>query len=500
METYKKLAKPVAIVAAIIVAAIVAASLMVSAKYIKAKGTVYIAQSGLNVVIIPWGGLRYEIKGQLQYSTSSLDGTIAAALIGEGDYARSGHTLYYITDTPKRIASGIGNYSMSASGNAIAYYKNPSGNRNDPRSPTAKAEFWLYSRGVNRRLTYDFSVSNYRSSAISPDGTAVAYTIYDGGSYKGMIWYGKASEIGRDMFPFAISNNAEYVYYAEDGSFYVQNGTDKRSRELLGKGESIGYVHGNRDLTQIAYSIEAKAYISRDGGGAEPLSGSIRSFAMPSGTVTKPFFHGMIHPVANFSQTFYRNASNSIVFIDGDYESGIVAKDVVGTIFLSSDGRTLTYIKDNSIYRVSAHNGYAVVEQTVRDKTLAFVATADGKSVYYVDDRNSLWHQNGGGKAALITTKYPTMVDDGDSLNGLFDGHVLYYVIDGVLYSATGGKGEPVYGMYGKTGGKGQPVHGISGEFLDVVADYYSVTATAAENGRTVTYRSSDGKDFTVMG
>jgi hypothetical protein len=463
----KKFTQPAIAAAIALVVIIVAVNILTPAKYESGKGSVYIASGDGNVIIIPNGKNKVEIDGTLMSSARSLDGTKAAALIREGG-AQTG-LLYLITDKPQKITDEVYAFWFSANGNAVAYIT-------EYNFHEGTAELWLHSGGKNTKLSSDFYI--FGNCAISPNGKVVAFVAVDGERHTGIVWNGKANELGRNMHPVAISDNAKYIYYARDDVLFVQRGLKGEDRERLG--DNISSIITNKDLSQVVYNSNSRAYISRKGGARETLSGSMGSFILPLGTRSAFAANNVrVLGVSNFSNTFYRNSDSAIIRINGKYETDSVARSI-DNVYLANNGKTLTYMRNDKLYRVNGLASQAEPTQIVSGEVMDFVAASKGNAVFFVNEDYEIYYQKGTGKPATVTNDLSSRHS-----YSLFKGKTLFYVSDKELFVSTGARGKRV--------------GGFEGDLQSVGADLFSVNVVSSELGDTFYYRSTDGKKFSLI-
>jgi hypothetical protein len=223
---------------------------------------------------------------------------------------------------------------------------------------------------------------------------------------------------------------------------------------------------------------DSKAYISRNGGKREPLSGSISMLLTPSGT---SYYHSSIvsvYGISNFANTFYRRDDGDIIRINGRYETDSIAKEVY-EVYLAQDGNTLTYSRNENIYKVNGKKSKDDATQIVDGDVFTFLATIDGRAVYYINEDGEIFYQKGTGKSVSVTND----VTGFDFT--LFKGKTFYYVSDDELYVSSGGKGKRVDGFNGE-------VKGVSGGM-------HTLSVTADDDGEILFYRSTDGKKFEIL-
>jgi len=471
VKKYVKLAIGLLIVVGI---AAIAIYMLKPSNYAKAKGYISISQNDDCVAIITSMGNRIEIEGYLMDNSKSADGTKAIVRVGEKSGSTEYGGIYLITDKAQLIADDIYGYVFSASGDAVAYVKE--------YASDGTAELWLNSAGKAELITKDLAFSDYSNSAyaISPDGSAIVFITSDNDEHTGLVWNGKESKLGKDIEPLAVSNGAKYIYYTKNDSLYVQTGTSGDIREKLG--ENVYTFHTNKDLTQIVYNYNSKAYIAKDGNSRESLSGSISSFIIPTGTAST-YSNGIsIHGLSDFADTFYKNSDNGIVHIDSKYETNSIVKDA-DTAYLASNGKTLTYLKNDSIYRIDGQDNKATAIKLVDEDVVSFIATADGNEIYYANTDDEIFYQKGTNKSTMVTNDFSIY----NSNRGyfLFKGSILYYVSDDELYTSSGERGKAV--------------SGFNYEVKNVNAGMFYLAVTVDDGGDILNYRSVDGQNFIFL-
>ncbi|MDR3121163.1 MAG: hypothetical protein LBU58_07525, partial [Clostridiales bacterium] len=182
--------------------------------------------------------------------------------------------------------------------------------------------------------------------------------------------------------------------------------------------------------------------------------------------------------VASFADTLYTDG-NSVYYINGKFEAASVVTNVYAP-YLAGDGKTLTYMRSDSIYQVDGTNDSAERVELVDGGVFQFVATADGKAVFFVNDDYEVCYQKGRGKPVTVGEDFTA----NPGVFRLFKGQKLFYVSDDELCSSSGGKGVSV--------------RGIDGDVLSVSGGMYGVTVTTDDGGETLTYYSADGNKFTL--
>lgn len=457
---------------AAVIAAIVLISIFKPSKYTKTKNGTFIYSLDGETVFISSKGDRAAFDGSNRNLSSSIDGASAAFAIADEDMQE--YTLYYSDGgAPKKVADGENiRFSIAASGKAVAY-----ATWDDGDDSYAESTLYIYSGGKSAKIAGGASAYSF---CISPDGKTVAYIgNYDDEDrdFTAYIWNGKSSEAGKNKTPAAVSDGGKYFYYRNrDGVLFAQKGTRDDTKQRLGNGEAQAF---NRDLSQVIFDHDGKAYISVKGGERQGLSGRFYNFVAPANTGVAVNDSAVIFGVSSFADTFYvsgsnnMNASTNIVRITGKYGTETVARSIDGGAFLADGGKTLFYIKNNDAYKINGMRSGADGVKLADDVDSLVVAPGGG-AIYYIDEDGELFYQKGTGK--------PKSLGDAESMSyGLFEEKTLYFIEDGELRAATGDKVTS------------SGFRGIDDDVVSVYAYKYMVIVYTDDYS---SYASFDGKRF----
>ena len=483
----KKYIKPAVIILAVLVVIAIAIPVLLtvtaSEKYPEFKGTVFLHETDDSVIIMS-GSYKTEIDGCIRDGDINIDGTKLAVLIGDDYYSNDGYALYYFDGkTCKKIADEVYDLKLSSSGNGIIYIK-----ERDYYEDTE--ELWIYTDGKSQKIAANLSY-DYEMYCISPNGKTVGYY---SDSDMGYIWDGKSNkELGKNKIPMAVSDGGKYIYFIRKESLYVQRGMNEDSAERLESDiNNIYSIFTNKDLSQIIVSNSDKSYISVNGGERRQLaSPRAYDFIIPEGTEVMQYYTGygdyiFILGIDSFAGTFFMNYNDSIMYINKNYESTGVAKNV-DEAKLARDGKTLIYLKDGNIYKVNGalpDASSASVQLTKDDYIRTFKMQKDGGAVYYIDGNYELFYQKGAGKAVRICDE----VEYYDF--GIFNKNKnLYYIFDDELYVSSGQKGTKI--------------KAFQGDVTDIQVSmypFYSYIVIETRDGNEInTYISTDGTKFELV-
>ncbi|MDR2532582.1 MAG: zinc ribbon domain-containing protein [Oscillospiraceae bacterium] len=480
--------KKVAIIAGAAVVALIALIVLLIAlspsQYQTFKGIVHIEQLDYETLMVfPHGKTGVKIIGELEDFERSLDGTKAAMLVDE-DYMgyEFGYTLYHIGSRVEIVAEDVRDFWLSANGNTIAYTKY--------EADDDAGELFLWDGGNPRKISNDFALSWWSMSpayncVISPDGKTVGFVAEKSeDTLIGIIWNnGKENELGRDFIPLAVSNNARYIYYnristSNDGgttvSLNVQRGTNESTRQRLG--DNAYLVAFNNDLSQVVFTRDSRSFISNKGREPVSLSGTVDGFIMPANTRESYVSGAVIYGVRSFVNTFYYNGA--IIRINNSrFETDSVMRGV-GYAHLANDGKTLTYSRNNSIFKVNGTASNPNPIELVGDDVWNFIPTNDGSAIFFVDSHRDLNYQRGTSRANTIAYSFAGNL-------ALYKGNTLFYIQENELFSSTGRNGTKI--------------NGLNADILNVYANASGVYARGLDGGEYIVYRSTDGKRFTEI-
>jgi hypothetical protein len=489
LKTFFSLKKLILIgaAAAVLIAGIILfINITSSNKYEQAVSYIHFAQNEDRITVVPRGKASFGLDGYIVDISRSLDGATAIITVHEQSFrsGSEGDLLYLITDSAQLISDGVLSAWISASGNAVIYCK-------EFDSSNATAELWQYIGGNHTRIINEFNTNG--NCVVSPDGRTVAFSARDDRDREtGYYWDGKLTELGRDIMPIAVSDGARYIYYIRDNVFFVQRGANSDNRERLGDASDIGYIYANRDLSQIIYNAGSRSYISSRGDGRESLSGSIVTILAPEGTgvmfqrdsfriYRSPWFY--ICDISDFGDTFYLDNDYNIIRIDARFETSNITRSV-DDASLARDGRTITYLRNSSIYQINGLVQGAEAVELVRGDVQRFEATSDGNAVFYVNDINELFYQRGT-RSPVVVSSYISGGGRGFYYMTMFNGQTLFYVSDDELFSSTGERGQIAHRFDGR-------VTGLGSNGLVIFAE-------VTDRGEILTYISEDGKAFTQL-
>ena len=357
------------------------------------------------------------------------------------------------------------NFALLTTDGTLYYYEG-----NEGEKISEDGEF-----GTTAALGSSSANGKYFSFRKSDEDSLLVY-VYDGK---------KIVEVGRNNQPVAFSSDGKYMYYVvgeknQYALFVCRKMNTGKGTELFSDILELGDVYSNQNASEILVEASGKTYIITGDNAPVKLVSEVVYPLLPYGDeIVAPENTIPVVPVKSFKDHFFVG-EESIFYLDSNYEMRKVCKRV-NTLYayVASDGKTLLY-EDNEhcIIRIDGKKEGAVREIIVDGDSYGFVPTADGKTVYYLDQDDDLMVKKVGGKANMIS-------DDQDiwemKQEILFQGKTLYYIEDGELYQCSGGKASKVKNL------------------TQDVEDYLCTKGCILINGEEEILYSKDGKKLTVL-
>ena len=277
------------------------------------------------------------------------------------------------------------------------------------------------------------------SFVMSPNGKTIAYCVDDGIEVTGHVYKGKESiELGEDLLPLSVDNSAKYIYCYDTDNYSLcvvdtKGNSTKIANDLH---TNYDYIYLNKDHTQIIFRADGKWYASVKGGDKIKLtSDSDFDILIPTNGARCVRINDSIitftMPVADMRNSFV-HLDDDVSYLNKKWELEKVAKDVEYAQ-VSADGKTLVWLRDNDkLFKASVGKLDDPIE--LGSGVDAFMATADGSAVYFINDDDELMYAKGKKEAERIA-------DDAEDLFVTDDGICLFLCDDSTLFlSKNGGK------------------------------------------------------------
>ncbi len=416
----------------------------------------------------------------VKLTLSSVDRKTVAILTSNGDV--------YVSNKDGGLDQALdGVENMAFSGNFIAYVD-------------ADGSLGVYNikNGKKSRIADDVDAAS--SIVMSPDGKYVAYVVTDkNGDDDLYVYNGKKSvEIDDALVAVAISNKGKYIYcYNTDkDGLYVYDMKGESTKLSVGVGGTFVF---NRDNTEMIFTAsDGDCYISVKGGDKQKLGTGMLMPILPVFSQTQTsyleysgrIFTAATYGVDTLSEMFcYNTSAGTVVYLEDDMETERVASSVTyGSTSISSDGKTLYYMRDDVLYRVKESDIDESVE--IAEDVETFAMSRDGKFAYYIDSDDALWYVKGTKKPKQVADKVVSVTVTHDGY-ALFVGEYSYSSNSGVLYACKNGgkKTQVLDDVYTSSSYSMLPLPSVT----------YCYAGYNAETGTVDMYAVESGTEFTLI-
>lgn len=343
---------------------------------------------------------------------------------------------YYYVNSEEilEIRSGVDAPVMSYNGSCLAY------SYYDTESAVFK--LCLYEIENRKEILLDQNKEEtYSGVRISPDGYSVAYTrVSVMGSRFDTTTYvsrnlGKPEIIEENMVAVGISVNGDKVYCSEykdflPGSFYVY-----REGELLLISDGIEYVTYNRDCTEVIYDYDGKAYLSINGNESIKISDSTVSRLITPFSGIRNNGYMFFTDFDSFKNKVLLMSDNTLLKINKKYAVNVIDK-LYETSFvkISEDGNDLLYLsKDQEMIKLTDVFGKCRREVLSEDMNYG-IASGDLSQIYLSNLKGDLFYYKGKGRLEQITSEFTHsyfMAPDGKTVFYLSNKGTLYFSRNG---------------------------------------------------------------------
>ena len=290
--------------------------------------------------------------------------------------------------------------------------------------------------------------------AISPDGNSVAYIKKEGEDSVLYVYHqGEHTKIGNDLRPWAISNDAQYIYCTviNVGGFYLADLTGNLTQITE---TSSNWNILNKNHTQILFYGDGDWYVL-DHGEKIKVSGfidatilSVQTYMVIPGGAT---FKGpdeidwvnsavITYGVDTLAGKYYAtNSRRTLSYVDENWNTHQAPELLTapGAYGLSRDGNTLCYAAENALYQVK--NADINDKKQLAKDIISFVMTSDGSAVYYLDNENTAWYQKGTEKAVKLAESVYTFYLTHDDYVLLLCNDAMKYGERSKLYAVKNG-------------------------------------------------------------
>jgi hypothetical protein len=443
--------------------------------YIKTKKyPIYVdSQVGVNGAVLGYGNevrIIENIEDGYTYMETSADCSASLVITPDGDDT----LIYYISDEAQEVIEVKGYANCEISGNGKAFVC-VSGTKEDESILT------LYRDGKAEVLTE--KADSGMAFSISPDGSAVSWCEdynYDDYTFTTMLYLnGETHTLGNSFEVFGLSDNAEYIYYYNDGGIYAQKAFEEENRVKIAPAEYLLGVIYNDDLSQTMIVVSDGSHHDE------------HSYFYEFGKEPVKISDGDFYPIAptgyngatDLKKAFYGSSmsifDSSVCGLDEDLLPYSVVSDA-DHFALSPDGTELLYVKDGKLCSIDTSNEDN--EETVLfEEVINFGVSEDFENVYFVTMEGELRYLEGKDKSELVTEDYDDFAVSGSDV---------YYNIGSKVYKGTRGRGE----LIGEIDNEGRDIY--DSEIIVYDNNQILLNVFSDEEDVNTYFVSSDGKNF----
>lgn len=382
----------------------------------------------------------YNLNGQsedvedVDYYYTSGNGEVTAYVSDEGE-------LFYIDNKFNEVSIADDVYSvwMSLTGENFAYAVND----NDDYYDTT-----LYIYNVKSKKSEKIDTGVYASSVcLSPGGKTVAYLKNYEGYTDNTLYLSVGGKdpvkVDKDgCFPVAVSDNGKnFFYYNNDAKLYYYNGKDSEKIET----NVSGTFFVNSTVSELLFDKNGKTYYytPKMKESLKVAGDSIDDLVQPGGAATRsnPLCYtytgqAYVCGVDSFKGGVFK-ADGYLYWLNdkGTDAVKIVNSDSLGAYQLSEDGKSLLYIRNGELYKISKFNEDMKSATLYDDEYLThFVASGDLSKIYLITDEDELYYYKSQKKIEKISNDFTY---DYDNIAYNESQKKIFYIEDDDLYSAT---------------------------------------------------------------
>ena len=385
------------------------------------------------------------------------------------------------------ICTDFSKYTLAESGEGVFYMCDTDGS----------AHLYQVSKKKDQVIFADAEkASHFGQYVMSYSGSVLAYMIKEDDGTKLHVYSSSKDQVlpvDGAYTLLAVSEKGEVFYYDENDAFAV---CDSRGDILIS--EDYYLVCSNLDCSQILATGEEEFVLYENGKisrGSFDGNGQFLDIILPenvlaqsyvkynSGTQYEPFYH---LGIADFRQLYYVTTDYSIMKLDKNLKTTVIAEDVYDYC-LSSDGKTLIWSDGNSAYRYNGSQSDFNCGETGIYQFLSYDSV--NKGLYFTTDSYELAYSDG--KTVMILEGCNP---DPDMYVCCDDGY--FYFKDGsMLYAAHKGSdvtevGETYYSGTSTRGADFFAQEGIG--FEAPGGDYFF-----ARNGKAARLDTGEGEAIT---
>lgn len=454
------------------------------------------------------------IDGQNDSYRYTMDGKKVALTVDVDDEGL-GQLWYCDGKKSFDVAKDVYNFNFSASGNKIAYLT-------DYEYETSVGNLYVYDTQTKKsKLIIEEALSSY---ALSSDGKSVAYAADVSTDDYGMVDEftgfliidgGKATELGKDQFAFALADGGKYIYYVEadyadmeSGDLYIRHG---KTDDKVGQVDLYSGFYFNKDRSEVMFVKSGATYICVDGGDKKKISSMSGSIYTPE--MGQYYWNSFLY---SYEETFNVSSMADQLLSLNDEDNGgttlaYLKKDLTTedidelngdyvTLTIFPDGKALYYINDSG--KIMYYKNYRDLKTDPQkidssEDITSFIVMPDQSAVYFLDMEQTLWVQRGKAEPEEIANDVKAY-----SFVPSQDGKGIYYISDFEYASDEDQYAGGGVLNYIKNAAKAKPDEIADDVFEINVSEYglvYFVYDSVSDTGYEYfgeAFFSQNGKDF----
>lgn len=329
------------------------------------------------------------IPAVIQSPQFNLDQTVGVAT--------TSYSISFIS--PKDVTTtntSTGCYAIAPAGNAVAYVN-------------AENQLILWDV-ANRTETEIATADKIDMLVISPDGCSLAYrAVQKELSYLAVYTNGTIlKNVLVDCVPIGISDNADMLYCyneANDALLVSHNCEDP----ILLASAPGGSYRFNQDHTQILFNAGANRtwYVSEEGAQPHKIATNAEDLTplLPQ-SISSVTDVAKTYNIKTFANQFYYSADRYSVYrVSNNWASECVAANGI-TSAICTDAQTVYCSNDQTLYMIKGRRNKPVTGENIPSAMISsYVATANGKELFYLTEDNCLYYAKKGGQPKQIASQ-----------------------------------------------------------------------------------------------
>lgn len=344
--------------------------------FVIAEDTVSTINDGKNTALYYNGApLDGQYSTEILKACTSSDGKVMTFMEGE--------VLYLADKKGVRVVSeNVAHYQLSPSGDKLAYIN-------------SVGELYRYSRSSKKSTLIDYNVLGSHL-CIASDGT-LAYLKQETAGDVMYYCTGKKPQkyAEDDRYPVSVSDGAKHIY-SVDGSmnlYYRAGGKESPIGEKIERSP----LYLNKDGSHITFVFDGATYVYSANSGVKRLADAVLTPVTPAHTESYTSVAYLADDCVqtrlgmnNFTKKYFTDPKGNLYYTDKKYSTQTVDSAVAGAV-VSVDGKRAFYLTEKG--ELIQLNG--IKATPVAEGITSFAASHDGRFIYYIDEKATLYCKHG---------------------------------------------------------------------------------------------------------